>query len=128
MASVHVPTPSADAVNWARPKSGFAQFERRRYHRFPIVAQAEYILAGHRAQATTLDIGRRGVLLKTDTILRVGQPIEVLIDWPALLDQRCPIRLVVCGKVIRRDWARTAVGITRYEFRIRAQNAARRSA
>ena len=127
MVSVYVPRLSGDAVNWARPKSRFAQLERRQYHRFPIVAQAEYILAGHRAQATTLDIARGGVLLKTDTILRIGQKIEVLIDWPVLLHQRCPIRLVAFGKVIRSDGVGTAVGITRYEFRIRAQNAARRS-
>lgn len=128
MASVHVPTLSANTVNWACPKSGFAQLARRQYQRFPIVAQAEYSFAGHRAPATTLDIGRGGVLLKTNTVLRVGEQIEVLIDWPVLLDQRCPLRLVIFGKVLRSNQAGTAVRITRYEFRIRAQKAARLSA
>ncbi len=126
MTSVNALALSANFVNCARPRR-FARLERRQHQRFPITAQAEYIFAGHRGPATTLDIGSGGVLLKTNTILRVRQPIEVLIDWPALFDQRCPMRLVVFGKVLRSDRFGTAVGITRFEFRIRAQSAGRLS-
>jgi PilZ domain-containing protein len=120
MASVHVPT--TNNLISLSPTLSFVRRDRRQHHRFPIIAQAEYTFPGHRAQATTLDIGRGGVLLRTDTILRVGQQIEVLIDWPVLLDARCRLRFVVFGKVLRSDWAGTAVGITRYEFRVRGQN------
>jgi hypothetical protein len=47
-----------------------------------------------------------------------------LIDWPALLDQRCPLRLVITGKILRSDQTGTAVGIIRYDFRIRPRSAA----
>ncbi len=87
-----------------------------------MIAKAEYVLDGHRAKATTLDISSGGVLLKTSTTLRIGEPIVVLIDWPVLLERRLPIRLVVFGKILRSHAAGTAVGITRYEFRIHAQN------
>ena len=126
MASAHVPT--IDNRIRRSPSLSVAQMDRRQYHRFPITSHAEYILDGHRANATTLDIGRGGVLLKTSTTLRIGEQIVVFIDWPVLLDQRLPIRLVFFGRVLRSDGAATAVGITRYEFRVHAQNSLRLSA
>lgn len=118
MISAHVPT----LFIYCSPRLSIGRRDRRRYQRFPIIARVEYILNGHRAQATTVDIGSGGVLLKTDAILRAGQKITVLIDWPVLLDHRLPIRLVIFGKVLRSDWAGTVVQLTRYDFRIRAQD------
>jgi len=68
-----------------------------------------------------------GVLLKTDKVLQVGESIQVLIDWPVALDQRCPLRLLIVGKVLRSNGAGTAVEIMRYEFGIRHQTGAGRS-
>ena len=126
MASVHVPTINNTICR--SPGLNICRRDFRRSHRFPLIAQVEYISDGHQAQATTLDIGSGGVLLKTDAILRLGQPVVVLIDWPALLDQHSPLRLVVFGKVLRSDRRGTAVGFRRYEFRLNARNGARLSA
>lgn len=123
MASGLVPT--TNNLISLSPKLSFVRSDRRRYHRFPIIAQAEYILDRHRANATTLDLSSGGVLLKTGAFLQTGQQIVVLIDWPVLLDQRCPIRLVVSGRVLRSNEAGTAVGIMRHEFRVRGQNRVR---
>jgi hypothetical protein len=82
------------------------------------------VVSGSRGQAATTDIGSGGVFLKTDQILPIGKQIQVMIDWPALLDQRCPLRLVITGKVLRSALSGTAVGILRYEFRIRPKSAA----
>ena len=106
------------------PSLRFAPYERRQHQRFPITAQSQYILAGTKGQATTTDISSGGVFLKTEKILPVGKQIQVLIDWPALLDQRCPLRLVIVGKVLRSAEGGTAVGIIRYDFRIRPRSAA----
>jgi len=106
------------------PRLKFAPYERRQHQRFPITAQSQYILAGSKEQATTTDISSGGVFLKTAKILPVGKQIQVLIDWPALLDQRCPLRLVIIGKVLRSAEGGTAVGIIRYDFRIRPKSAA----
>ena len=92
-----------------------------------MVAQAQYIMNGYRGRALTADISSGGVFLKTDTPLPVGRHIEVLVDSPILLDQRCPLRLVVIGKILRSDLAGAAVGIIRYEFRVRARNMIRLS-
>ena len=94
-------------------------YERRHHQRFPITAQAQYILAGTRGQGVTTDISSGGVFLKTDRILPVNKQIQLLVDWPALLDQRCPLRLVITGRTLRSDADGTAVGIIRYDFRIR---------
>ena len=68
-----------------------------------------------------------GVFLKTDKVLQVGESSQVLIDWPVALDQRCPLRLLIVGKVLRSNGAGTAVEIMRYEFGIRHQTGAGRS-
>ena len=102
---------------------GNAPYERRHHQRFPITAQCQYILTGIRGQAVTSDIGSGGVLLKPDRLLPVGKQIQVFIDWPALLDQRCPLRLVITGRTLRSNDAGTAIGIIRYEFRIRPKQA-----
>ena len=106
------------------PSLKFVPYERRQHQRFPITAQSQYILGGNREPATTVDISSGGVLLKTEKILPVGKQLQVLIDWPALLDQRCPLRLVITGKVLRSDPTGTAIGIIRYDFRIRPKSAA----
>ena len=121
MFHAHVPSPKADRQ--AGPS--FAQSERRQHRRYPITAQLEYILTGNRAQATTLNISSGGVFLKTDQILPVGDQIRVLINWPVLLDQRCPLRLVITGRILRSDEAGAAVGIVRYDFKIHPKRATR---
>ena len=99
------------------PAPGYPQSLRRQRRRFPIVAQAEYIINGERGQAVTQNISSGGVFLKTDRILTVGEWIQVLIDWPAQLGTH-RLRLAFCGKVLRSDATGTAVKILHYEFRI----------
>jgi len=67
-------------------------------------------------QASTRCIG---VFLKTDQLLPVSKRIQIFINWPVLLDQRCPLRLVMTGRVLRSDEAGDAVGKLRYDFKIR---------
>lgn len=102
---------------------GKAPHERRHHQRFPITAQAQYVLTGIRGQGVTSDISSGGVFLKTDRILPVNKQIQLFVDWPALLDQRCPLRLVITGKTLRSDANGTAIGIIRYDFRIRPKRA-----
>lgn len=124
MASVHVPSRRADGVRIFFGPSNVAQSECRQHQRFPITVQAQYILAGDGAQATPVDISSGALFLKTNKILKLGESTHVLIDWPAPLDQRFPLRLLIVGKVLRRNGAWTAVEIMRYEFGIRHQTAA----
>lgn len=97
--------------------------ERRRSQRFPIIAQAQYILSGVRGvrgDAVTYDISSGGVFLKTDEILPVNKTILLMIDWPVPLDDRCPLRLVIEGVTLRSNANGTAVMVGRWDFRIRS--------
>ena len=123
MSSGPVPTPIGEGFKLL-PRLGFAQSERRKNQRFPFTGIAKYVFDGNLAQTTTRDISSGGVFLKTDKILRIGEPIRILIDWPVLLDQRCLLQLVVVGKVLRSNGNGTAVGLKSYEFRTRGRKAA----
>ncbi|MGA2269536.1 MAG: hypothetical protein ABSH44_13790 [Bryobacteraceae bacterium] len=49
--------------------------------------------------------------------LRPGTFIELSISWPALLDQTCPMRLIVFGRVLRGAGRTAACTLDKYEFR-----------
>ena len=98
--------------------------QRRLNQRFPITARAEYIVGRNRGQATTRNVSSGGVFLKTNGTLPTGESIQILIDWPALLDGRS-LRLVFWGRVVRSNDIGTAVAIHRYEFRVCARTTAR---
>ena len=120
MSFAHAPSLSANGASIVTgPKPTFTEHERRKTTRFPLTGQAQYSVAGSQGHAPIRDISSGGVFLKTDRILRIGQSIRVLMDWPVLLEDRCPLRLVIDGKVLRSDQSGTAVKLTKYDFRIR---------
>ena len=102
---------------------GIAPADRRQHQRFPITAPCQYVLSGSRGQAVTTDIGSGGLFLKPGHTLPSGKQIQVFVDWPVLLDERCPLRLVITGRTLRSDETGTAIGIIRYDFRIRPKRA-----
>ena len=67
-----------------------------------------------------LDASSNGILLESEHELRVGDPLELLVDWPAQLDGLVPLQLVTAGCVVRVSGARAAVSIERYEFRTKS--------
>jgi hypothetical protein len=95
--------------------------ERRRHQRFPISSAAQVILSGVRGDAVTVDISSGGVLFKSNKLLPLGRRVELLIDWPVALDDRCPLRLMIHGRILRSDLAGTAVEIVRYDYRTRSR-------
>ena len=68
-----------------------------------------------------VNISSKGLLIRgTSTSLSIGQTIRACIDWPASLDNRVGLQLVVVGRVVRTTDDCAAIGIKRYEFRTRA--------
>ena len=68
----------------------------------------------------TIDISSSGLLLATDRVLSPGLKVELRIHWPAKLDGRVRLNLVVFGKVIRvasEGVMQAGVKIDRYVFR-----------
>lgn len=93
---------------------------RREHRRFSLALPAEYTIDSRRFSGRTANLSSRGVFLVAEDPPPVGKNIRVVVEWPAMLDGRCPLNLVIHGKTVRRELNGAAVRILRYEFRIRA--------
>ena len=100
-------------------------YDRRDSIRMPIERDVRYTVLGIRAWAglgKTVNISSGGVLFTTESRLRAGAEIELAISWPALLNNRIPIKLVVTGRLTRANGPHAAMHIERYEFKTRGFN------
>src|SRR5580700_1126928 len=96
--------------------------ERRTKRRFHIEQDVRYkMLYGQRIAETgsgrTANISSGGVWFTTETMLTTGMPVEISMNWPVLLNDSCPMKLMIYGCVVRSNEKGAAVAIERYEFR-----------
>ena len=96
--------------------------ERRGKRRFQIEQDIRYkMLYGQRIAETgmgkTLNISSGGVWFTTENMLTTGMPVELALNWPVLLNDACPMKLMIYGCVVRSNERGAAVAIERYEFR-----------
>lgn len=95
--------------------------ERRAAVRFSIPQQVRYRLIDRHDQATgfgqVVNISSGGLLFTTDHQLEPGEMLEVSVQWPAQLEDRCPLKLVTTGRIVRVEKGLAAASIERYEFR-----------
>jgi hypothetical protein len=96
--------------------------DRRRTDRFPLACDLVYRMSGKRlgheqGSGKTIDMSSGGVLFQCDRELAPGKRIEMAISWPAQLDNRCSLKLIARGKVVRSSGNQAAVAIQQYEFR-----------
>jgi hypothetical protein len=100
--------------------------ERRQKHRFPLQRQLRYkvtedgvvVAAGG---GETVNMGSGGVAFTSEGQLRVGLFVELAISWPVLLDESCPMRLIIFGRILRCQRNRAACTIDKWEFRTQAR-------
>jgi len=102
--------------------------ERRTKRRFQIEQEVRYkMLYGQRIAETgtgkSLNISSGGVWFTTENILTAGMPVELSMSWPVLLNDSCPMKLMIYGCVIRSNDRGAAVAIERYEFRTQGSRA-----
>ena len=105
-----------------RPFNGGAERERRTKRRFQIDQEVKYkMLYGQRIAETgvgrTMNISSGGVWFSTETMLTSGMPVELSMNWPVLLNDSCPMKLMIYGCIVRSNEKGAAVAIERYEFR-----------
>lgn len=93
---------------------------RRERVRFPLALAVEYVLAGCNHTGVTANLSSAGIFVAARAIPPVNKQIKLSIDWPALLDGSCPLRLVVVGRVRRVNRYGMALAIEKYEFCLRA--------
>src|ERR1039457_5088056 len=65
----------------------------------------------------TVNISSGGVWFTTEGVLSAGLPVELSMNWPARLNDVCPLKLMIYGCVVRSDRDGAALAIERYEFR-----------
>jgi ribosomal protein S8E len=105
-----------------RTFSGKNDRERRTKRRFEIDQEVRYkMLYGQRIAETgvgrTMNISSGGVWFSTENMLTSGMPVELSMNWPVLLNDSCPMKLMIYGCVVRSNEKGAAVAIERYEFR-----------
>ena len=105
-----------------RAFNGGPERERRTKRRFQIDQEVKYkMLYGQRIAETgvgrTLNISSGGVWFSTESMLTSGMPVELSMNWPVLLNDSCPMKLMIYGCVVRSNEKGAAVAIERYEFR-----------
>ena len=105
-----------------RTFSGQADRERRIKRRFQIDQEVKYkMLYGQRIAETgvgrTMNVSSGGVWFSTENMLTSGMPVELSMTWPVLLNESCPMKLMIYGCVVRSNEKGAAVAIERYEFR-----------
>src|SRR3954451_10699606 len=111
-----------------RQLNGKSERERRVKRRFQIDQEVKYkMLYGQRIAETgvgrTLNISSGGVWFSTENMLTSGMPVELSMTWPVLLNDSCPMKLMIYGCVVRSNERGAAVAIERYEFRTQGSRA-----
>ena len=98
------------------------QADRRHSDRFPIEREVRYRVLNKRSgeeigDGRTINISSSGVLFTSAHILLPGRRLELSISWPAQLNNKCALKLVARGRVVRFEQGRAAIEIQQYEFR-----------
>ena len=101
--------------------------DRRRTDRFPIQCELVYRMSGKRlaheqGAGVTVDMSSGGVRFRTERPLVPCKRVEMAIRWPAQLDNRCSLKLIARGRVVRAEGDQAAVEIQQYEFRTMGRN------
>jgi hypothetical protein len=94
--------------------------ERRRRIRFPIALSARCSVIGQQETEDacwTVNISSHGALITSTPKVRPGTRIGVVIDWPILIGNLCPLALHILGKVVRSEDGMVAVQFSTYELR-----------
>ena len=99
--------------------------ERRGSKRFPIEREVRYKVASDRDEpgggiGKTVNISSGGVLFAAPEALAPGKGIKLSISWPAKLDSKRAVRLLVWGWITRCEGSNVAVKIENHEFRIQS--------
>jgi hypothetical protein len=104
-----------------------AQADRRHSDRFPIEREVRYRVLNKRSSeetgdGKTINISSSGVLFTVEHMLLPGRRMELAISWPAQLNNKCALKLVARGRVVRFEGGRAAIEIQQYEFRTQSSS------
>jgi hypothetical protein len=121
-----------------RPKTGTLREQivtgisgdRRSRRRFDLDLPLQYKVVGRyrlgrMGVGKTINMSATGIAFEAEEPLSPGVAIELSLAWPVLLNQTCPLKLVITGKVVRSGVTLTALRMDRYEFHTQGTGALR---
>lgn len=91
-----------------------ARFPMKRELRYKVLDEGTIVESG---MGVTVDMASGGIAFLIENQLLPGSFIELSIGWPVLLNDSCPMRLIVFGRVVRSSGRLTACTVDKYEFR-----------
>ena len=96
--------------------------ERRRRQRFEITCELRFRVLDSRRHlpqqsGKTINMSSKGLLFESPFDLPIGQRVELMIAWPAMLNEKCRLKMVAQGRIVRADNGRVAAMIQKHEFR-----------
>ena len=96
--------------------------DQRAHRRYPIGLVVEYkLLSKGRIErlgsGKTLNVSSGGVCFESDAPLPVKGSIEIVMNWPLLLEGVCPLRLIMRGRIVRNNGQLVAIQAKHHEFR-----------
>jgi hypothetical protein len=96
--------------------------DRRHSDRFPIARGMRYRILDKRSVAesgvgNTVNMSSSGVLFATERVMSPGSRVELSINWPVKLNDKCALRFVARGRVVRSERGTAAIEILEHEFR-----------
>lgn len=98
--------------------------ERRSRVRFPLELRVRFRTLGKdypvAGVGSVVNMSSGGVLVAFQYGISAGTPVELNIEWPAVLDGRVRLRLVAVGTVVRSGISSFAVVLERHHFRTMA--------
>src|SRR5260370_17167971 len=79
--------------------------DRRAKRRFPMEREVRYKALYNPQVAQTgtgksLNISSKGIWFTTEDFLTTGIQVELSMDWPALLNDSCPMKLIIYGYLL----------------------------
>ena len=88
----------------------------------PSIPTREFTLTDYGAvgDGKTINMSSAGILFTTDAMLLPGRRLEISVNWPAQLNNKCALKLVARGRVVRFEGGKAAMEIQQYEFRTQA--------
>ena len=95
--------------------------ERRLKVRYPVRLQARYRSLNSEERISgvglTVNMSSSGLLVTCQHHVPSGSQMEVLLDWPSLLNSTVPLQLVTSGRVIRSEPSSFVIEFATYQFR-----------
>ena len=97
--------------------------------RYPLVLEIRYTTTGlfvlqGAGTGRTIDMSSSGLRFAAHEPLPTGQAIEMLVEWPVMLEGDIRLHLALSGVVVRTHGTEVAVRIHHYDFRTRGPGVA----